>query len=233
MLEISNLNKKYGKKTALVNFSFKFNTGIYGLLGPNGAGKSTLMNILADVIDANSGDVLYNGVDRKKLGADYREKIGYLPQAAGLYNNFTAEEILRYFGTLRNVHKNECSERIDYCLKAVNLSENKKDKIGSFSGGMKRRMEIAITLVGDPEILIFDEPTVGLDPKERIRFRELLLDLKKDKTIILSSHIVSDIDKIADYVIMLKSGKIIFENENKDINLENKYMELYNEEKCE
>lgn len=229
MLKICKLNKSYGKKVALKDFSTEFEHGLYGLLGPNGAGKSTFMNILAGVLGYNSGEILYNDENVKKLKSRFKETIGYLPQNVGLYNNFTAEDTLKYFGALRNVGKEIIDERIDYCLKAVNLLENKKDKVGSFSGGMKRRMAIAITLIADPEILIFDEPTVGLDPKERIRFRELLLELKDSKTIILSSHIVSDIKETADYVLILKEGNLVYESEIDVVNLEEKYMEIFKE----
>ena len=229
MLKIHKLNKSYGKKVALKDFSTEFKHGLYGLLGPNGAGKSTFMNILAGVLGYNSGDILYNDENVKKLKTGFKEAIGYLPQNVGLYNNFTAEDTLKYFGALRNVEKEMIDERIDYCLKAVNLFENKKDKVGSFSGGMKRRMAIAITLIADPEILIFDEPTVGLDPKERMRFRELLLELKDSKTIILSSHIVSDIKETADYVLILKEGGLVYESEIDVVNLEEKYMEIFKE----
>lgn len=230
MLEIQGLDKRYGKKHALIDFTMKFDVGVYGLLGPNGAGKSTLMNIVADVINANSGEILIDGVSRKDLGSKYREKIGYLPQNVGLYQNFTAEETLRYFGTLRNVSKAIMDERIDYCLEKVNLSKNKKDKVGSFSGGMKRRMAIAVTLVGNPDILIFDEPTVGLDPKERVRFRNLVMSIKKEKIIILSSHIVSDIDMVADEIIILKNGVVASNFKNENVDVEKIYMDLYDEE---
>ena len=229
MLKICELNKSYGKKVALIDFTAEFENGLYGLLGPNGAGKSTFMNILAGVIKSNSGDIFYNDINIKELKAKFKEKIGYLPQNVGLYNNFTAEETLKYFGTLRNVSKENIDKRVDYCLEAVNLIENKKDKVGTFSGGMKRRMAIAITLIADPDILIFDEPTVGLDPKERIRFRELLLDLKDKKTIILSSHIVSDIKEAADYVLFLKEGNLVYQSEISKMDIETKYMEIFKE----
>ena len=229
MLKICKLNKSYGKKVALIDFTAEFGNGLYGLLGPNGAGKSTFMNILAGVIKSNSGDIFYNDINIKELKAKFKEKIGYLPQNVGLYNNFTAEETLKYFGTLRNVSKENIDNRVDYCLEAVNLIENKKDKVGTFSGGMKRRMAIAITLIADPDILIFDEPTVGLDPKERIRFRELLLELKDKKTIILSSHIVSDIKEAADYVLFLKEGNLVYQSEISKMDIETKYMEIFKE----
>lgn len=229
MLRICKVNKRYGKKQALIDFSAEFGCGLYGLLGPNGAGKSTFMNILAGVLKCNSGEIFYNDVNVKELKSKFKETIGYLPQNVGLYSNFTAEDTLKYFGALRNVSKDRIAERVDYCLEAVNLLENKYDKVGTFSGGMKRRMAIAITLIADPGILIFDEPTVGLDPKERIRFRELLLELKDSKTIILSSHIVSDIKEAADYVLMLKEGRLVYESEVSKTNLEEKYMEIFEE----
>lgn len=209
MLELKNLSKSYGKKEALRNINIRFEKGIYGLLGPNGAGKSTLMNVMSDVLEPTTGELLYDDVNIKKLNEDYRSKIGYLPQKAGYYGDFTAEKTLEYFAVLRGVDKKIIKDRIDEVLKMVHLSEHRKEKVKTFSGGMKQRLGIAVTLVGNPEILIFDEPTAGLDPKERLNFRNLMKELASDKTIILSTHIVSDIDAIATYVILLKEGDMI------------------------
>ncbi len=209
MLELQNIGKRYGKKTALSNINIRFESGIYGLLGPNGAGKSTMMNILADVLEPTEGKVLYDGTDIRALKDQYRLHIGYLPQKVGYYDDFTAEKTLEYFAVLRGVAKEQIRERTAEALKAVNLTENAKDKVKTFSGGMKQRLGIAVTLAADPKILILDEPTVGLDPKERKHFRGLIKGLAGEKTILLSTHIVSDIDDIADYVILLKEGKMI------------------------
>lgn len=209
MLELRNLKKNYGNKEALKGASVKFDKGIYGLLGPNGAGKSTMMNIITDVLEATDGEVLYNDISIKKLGGKYRKMIAYLPQRVGFYPDFTAKQTLEYFSMLRGVDKKVLQERIEYSLKAVNLIDSVNAKVGTFSGGMKQRLGIATALVSDPEILIFDEPTVGLDPKERIKFRNTISALAKEKTIILSTHIVSDVESIADYIVLLKNGEII------------------------
>lgn len=209
MLELRNISKSYGKKEVLSDINIKFESGIYGLLGPNGAGKSTMMNIISDIMNPSGGEVLYNGTSIKKLDEQYRVHIGYLPQKVGYYGNFTAGKTLEYFANLRGVNKKEVQERINAVLEKVNLLDKRNDKVKTFSGGMKQRLGIAISLIGNPEILILDEPTVGLDPKERIKFRNIISSLSKEKTIILSTHIVSDIDMIANYVILIKEGKII------------------------
>lgn len=240
MLELKNIGKSYGKKAALVDINLTFEKGIYGLLGPNGAGKSTMMNIITDVLEPSKGVVLYDDIPIKKLGKDYRLKIAYLPQKVGYYGDFTARKTLAYFAMLRGVDKKEVDERIKSVLKQVNLSEHENSKVKTFSGGMKQRMGIAITLVSDPEILILDEPTVGLDPKERINFRQIISDISKDKTVILSTHIVSDIENIADYVVLLKAGKIVGMDTKQSIvqlagnketaTLEDVYMHIYEED---
>ena len=234
MLELVNVCKSYKGKEVLHNFSIKLEKGIYGLLGPNGAGKSTMMNITADVLMPTSGEILYDGESIYKLKEKYRSHIGYLPQHVGYYDNFTAYMTLEYFANLRGVPKKEYKERIMKVLSAVNLSENAKQKVKTFSGGMKQRLGIAIALIGDPDVLIFDEPTVGLDPKERINFRELLRELAKDKAIILSTHIVSDVEDIADYLIFLKNGNIVLtdstENILKKTTVEELYMEFFGED---
>lgn len=229
MLEIQNLTKNYGKKIALNDISYKFDTGVYGLLGPNGSGKSTIMNIIADVIPMSRGNIMYEGKQISKLGETYRECIGYLPQNCGLINNFSAYDNLKYFALLRGVPKSELDKRTDYALQSVNLFERKKDKVDSFSGGMKRRLAIAITIIADPQILIFDEPTVGLDPKERHRFKELIMDLGKTKTIILSSHIVSDIKETSTKLLILKEGVLVFDSTKIDFNIKEKYLEYFPE----
>lgn len=234
MLELVNVCKSYKEKEVLHNFSMKFEKGIYGLLGPNGAGKSTMMNIIADVLKPSKGDVLYDGVSIYKLKEKYRSHIGYLPQHVGYYDNFTADMTLEYFANLRGVPKKEYKERIENVLKAVNLSENAKQKVKTFSGGMKQRLGIAVALIANPDVLILDEPTVGLDPKERINFRELLIGLASEKTIILSTHIVSDVEDIADYLIFLKNGNIVLSDSTDNIlektSVEEQYMKFFGED---
>lgn len=209
MLEISNLTKKYGDKIALNNFTFTFKKGVYGLLGPNGAGKSTLMNILVDGIKRTDGSIKYNGTEISKMGAKYRNIIGYVPQQQGMYETFTAEEFLNYIGNLKGINKKILKSKISEVLAFVNLEDVRKKKIGGFSGGMKQRILMAQALLNNPEILILDEPTAGLDPKERIRIRNLVAKISMDKTVIIATHIVSDIEFIAGNIIMLDKGNII------------------------
>ena len=209
MLEIKGLTKKYKDKLALDNFTYTFEKGVYGLLGPNGAGKSTLMNILVDGIKKSGGDIRYNGENITKLGYKYRDIIGYVPQQQGMYDSFTAEEFLNYIANLKGINKKEISDKVTEMLEFVNLENVRKKKLGGFSGGMKQRILIAQALINDPDILILDEPTVGLDPNERIRIRNLIAQISINKIVIIATHIVSDIEFIANKIIMLSAGKII------------------------
>lgn len=208
-LIIKNISKEFKDKLAVDKFSVTLSSGIYGLLGPNGSGKTTLMRILADVSSASSGDILVNGESKNKLGAEYRDLIGYVPQNIGFYKNFTAEKFLYYVAALKGVDKNIEKSKIDELLKFVNLEQDRKRRIGKFSGGMKQRLGIAQALLNDPKILILDEPTAGLDPNERIRFKNLIAQLSKGKIVILSTHIVSDIEFIANEVLVMKDGKLV------------------------
>lgn len=208
-LIIKNISKEFKDKIAVDKFNVTLNSGIYGLLGPNGSGKTTLMRILADVSSASSGDILVNGKSKSKLGAEYRDLIGYVPQNIGFYKNFTAEKFLYYVAALKGVDKNIEKSKIDELLKFVNLEQDRKRRIGKFSGGMKQRLGIAQALLNDPKILILDEPTAGLDPNERIRFKNLISQLAKGKIVILSTHIVSDIEFIANEVLVMKDGKLV------------------------
>ncbi len=208
-LIIKNISKEFKDKIAVDKFSVTLSSGIYGLLGPNGSGKTTLMRILADVSSASSGDILVNGESKNKLGAEYRDLIGYVPQNIGFYKNFTAEKFLYYVAALKGVDKNIEKSKIDELLKFVNLEQDRKRRIGKFSGGMKQRLGIAQALLNDPKILILDEPTAGLDPNERIRFKNLISQLSKGKIVILSTHIVSDIEFIANEVLVMKDGKLV------------------------
>ena len=221
MLEVKELSKKYGKRYGLIEFNYNFENKVYGLLGPNGAGKSTLMNIICKVLKRTSGEIIYEGKDIDEWKDEYRKYVGYLPQYTGLYQDFTVKETLEYFAYLRGVAKEKAEENVNMVLEYTNLSDRAKDKVESLSGG------IAITLVGNPKILIFDEPTVGLDPMERYRFKEMIKKIREDKIIIISSHIVSDISEIADKVIIMKDGKIVGNLENTDIDIEKEYMKLF------
>lgn len=208
-LIINNISKEFKDKIAVDKFNVTLSGGIYGLLGPNGSGKTTLMRILADVSNASSGDILVNGESKNKLGAGYRDLIGYVPQNIGFYKNFTAEKFLYYVAALKGVDKEIEKSKVDELLKFVNLDKERKRKIGKFSGGMKQRLGIAQALLNDPKILILDEPTAGLDPNERIRFKNLIAQLSKDKIVILSTHIVSDIEFIANEILVMKEGRLV------------------------
>ncbi len=208
-LTIQNVSKNYGKKQALKNVSFEMENGVYGLLGPNGAGKSTLIRILAGVMNASGGDILINGKNRKSCDREYRSKLGYLPQSLDFYPDFSGLDYLRFVAALKGLKGSECENKIRELAKKVHLSDDLNRKCINYSGGMKRRLGIAQALLNDPEILILDEPTAGLDPHERIKFRNLVSIFSRDRTVLLSTHIVPDIDSIAKQTIMIKDGKIV------------------------
>jgi ABC-2 type transport system ATP-binding protein len=209
-LVIENLTKQYNQqKTAISDYSITIEKGILGLLGPNGAGKSTLMKIIATISKPSKGTVFLDGEDILKNPDYIRRVLGYLPQDFGVYPNLNAYEFLEYIAALKGVGGVGLRQRIDMLLEGVNLTSDAKRPIGSYSGGMKQRIGIAQALLNDPKILIFDEPTVGLDPEERVRFRQLISDLADECIIILSSHIVSDIETIADEVAIMKNGVLL------------------------
>lgn len=210
-LIINNLNKTYkkGAVKALDDFSIALTPGVYGLLGPNGAGKSTLMNIITDNLNADSGEVIYNGENIKKMGKDFRAVLGYMPQQQGLYDDFTLNRFLWYMAALKGLKRKEAKEKIAKLLETVNLTDSAHKKLGAFSGGMKQRALIAQALLNEPEILILDEPTAGLDPKERIRIRNFISEIAKDKIVLISTHVVSDIEFIAKEIILLKEGLLV------------------------
>lgn len=229
-LEIKNISKTYKKGTvkALDDFSVTLTPGVYGLLGPNGAGKSTLMNIITDNLNADSGEVLYDGENIKKLGKDYRSVLGYMPQQQGLYDDFTLNRFLWYMSALKGLKKKDVKEKITSLLETVNLTESAYKKLGGFSGGMKQRALIAQALLNNPKILILDEPTAGLDPKERIRIRNFISEIAEDKIVLISTHVVSDIEFIAKEIILLKEGKLISHNTCNSLTkeIENKVFEV-------
>ena len=210
-LALNCISKTYkkGSVKALDNFSVTLTPGVYGLLGPNGAGKSTLMNIITDNLNADGGEVVYGGENIKKLGKDYRAVLGYMPQQQGLYDDFTLNRFLWYMAALKGLKKKEAKEKITQLLETVNLTDAAHKKLGSFSGGMKQRALIAQALLNNPEILILDEPTAGLDPKQRIAIRNYISKIAFDKIVIIATHVVSDVEFIARDIIMLKKGVIV------------------------
>lgn len=210
-LSFDRLTKHYGNKIAVDCVSATLEPGVYGLLGANGAGKTTLMRMLCAILESTSGKVLLDGKDVILLGADYRNVLGYLPQNFGYYPNYTAMEFLMYIAALKGIPKKIAERQAKRLLEEVGLSNVANKKVKTFSGGMKQRVGIAQALLNNPNILILDEPTAGLDPKERVRFRNLLSDYAEDKIVILSTHIVSDIEAIADEVLLMKKGRFVLQ----------------------
>ncbi|ERJ12001.1 ABC transporter ATP-binding protein [Haloplasma contractile] len=220
MLTLNNISKKYGRTTVLENIHYQFDNGIYGLLAPNGAGKTTLMKLITTLHFPNSGEIIWDGCDITSLGSKYRDQIGYLPQDFGYYPHYTAHKFMKYIAALKGISKHEVSNRVDELLEKVGLSHVKRKKLKKFSGGMIQRIGIAQALLNDPKILILDEPTAGLDPKERVRFRQMLSTLGKDRIVIISTHIVSDVESIAKDIILIKDRTIFKSGKVFDINNE-------------
>jgi len=208
-LELKNITKKYSKKTALSDVSLNLKNGVYALLGPNGAGKTTLINIITGLLMPTSGTVLFNGTAIGKNMQEYISKIGYLPQYPQFYKNFRADEFLRYMAVMKGIEKKGIDSLVSELIEKVNLTNDSHRYIGQYSGGMRQRLGIAQALLNNPEILILDEPTAGLDPKERIRFRNLISQLSENRIVILATHIVSDVESIAKEVILLKNGEVL------------------------
>jgi len=208
-LQVKDIRKKYGKKEALKGVSFTLHKGIYGLLGPNGAGKSTMMGILTGNLKATDGTVLWNGANIQKDAVAYRKILGYVPQQQAMYPDFTAKVFLDYMAALKGLNKKQAEERIPYVLNMVDLYDVNENKIKTFSGGMKQRLLIAQGVLADPEFLVMDEPTTGLDPKQRTVIRDLIAEISQNKVILISTHIVSDIENIANEIMLLKEGCLI------------------------
>ena len=238
MLTLKHITKNFKDKTALNDVSLELDPGIYGLLGPNGAGKSTLMNIITGNIRPTEGKVLWDGADIRELGGRFRSLIGYAPQQQGLYNSFSGRRFLSYMAALKGIPKKEVSSEIERVLSYVNLQEAADRAVGGYSGGMKQRFLIAQAILGEPKLIVLDEPTAGLDPKERVRIREQIKALAGDKIILVSTHVVSDITPIAREILLIRSGNVIDRDtveslcrkygESRD--LEEVYMHIFGEE---
>ena len=210
VLQLKDIKKSYQKRAgyALAGFTMEFTPGIYGILGPNGAGKSTLMNIITDNLKADSGEVRMDGVPVGKLGAGYRKLLGYMPQQQELYSEFTGEEFLWYIASLKGLKKKEAASQIAQMMQVVNLDHAKNKKLKSYSGGMKQRILIAQALLGEPKLLVLDEPTAGLDPRERIRLRNFISEAAEDKIVLLSTHVVSDVESVSKEIVIMRAGVI-------------------------
>lgn len=228
-LSIDRLTKQYQNKIAVDRISLRLNTGIYGLLGANGAGKTTLMRMVCGILKPISGTITFDGIDVSE--ERYRSMLGYLPQDFGYYPEFTGEDFLLYMAALKGMRKPQARRKTVELLKLVSLHDVAKKKIKTYSGGMKQRLGIAQALLNQPKLLVLDEPTAGLDPKERVRFRDLIKDLGKDSIVLLSTHIVSDIEHIADDILMMKSGQLIYQGKwtDKSGNLEEFYLKQFEE----
>lgn len=229
-LIIDRLTKQYKNKIAVDRISLKLQKGVYGLLGANGAGKTTLMRMICGVLKPTSGTITFDGLDVST--EEYRSELGYLPQDFGYYPEFTGMDFLLYMAALKGLDKSYAKRKACKLLVLVSLQDKANKKIKTYSGGMKQRLGIAQALLNDPKILVLDEPTAGLDPKERVKFRDLIAELGKDNIVFLSTHIISDIEHIADTVLMMKDGQIIYQGKWEDNreDLETFYLEQFEEE---
>lgn len=208
-LQLTDVTKRYGDKVALDQFSYTFGQGIYGILGANGAGKSTMMNLITDNLRRDGGSIIFEGQDMKTLGTAFRRVLGYMTQQQGLYEGMTAESFLVYMARLKEIPRRAVRGEIDRVLEMTNLTDVRHKKLGGFSGGMKQRVLLAQALLGDPKVLILDEPTAGLDPRERARLRDHIYRLSQDRIVLLATHIVSDIEAISDSILLMKEGKLL------------------------
>lgn len=229
-LVIDRLSKQYKNKIAVDRISLRLQPGVYGLLGANGAGKTTLMRMICGILKPTSGTVSFDNKD--VTSEEYRAELGYLPQDFGYYPEFTGQDFLLYMAALKGLSKSYAKSRVKELLKLVALGDVAKKKIKTYSGGMKQRLGVAQVLLNDPKLLVLDEPTAGLDPKERVRFRNLLAGLGKENIVLLSTHIVSDIEHIADRVLLMKDGQLIYQGEwdEKNGDLEEFYLKQFGEE---
>lgn len=229
-LVVDRLSKQYKNKIAVDRVSLQLQPGVYGLLGANGAGKTTLMRMICGILNPTGGTVTFNGMD--VLSEEYRAVLGYLPQDFGYYPEFTGQDFLMYIAALKGLNKLQAKKKTKELLELVALEKVAKKKIKTYSGGMKQRLGIAQVLLNNPKLIVLDEPTAGLDPKERVRFRNLIAELGKENIVLLSTHIVSDVEHIADKVLMMKDGQLIYQGkwDEENGNLEEFYLEQFGEE---
>ena len=208
-LTLTDLTKRYGSLVALDNLSITFEPGIYGVLGANGAGKSTMMSLITDNVKRDGGSITFDGKEILELGDGFRSILGYMSQQQGIYEAMTAQSFVTYMGRLKGMKGKELHAQVDEALELTNLTDVRHKKAGGFSGGMKQRVLLAQALLGDPKVLLLDEPTAGLDPKERVRIRNFIKELARDRIVLLATHIVSDIESIADKVLLMKKGRLV------------------------
>lgn len=229
-LIIDRVSKQYKNKIAVDRISVKLQKGVYGLLGANGAGKTTLMRMICGILKPTSGTISFDGIDVSE--ENYRSILGYLPQDFGYYPEFTGMDFLLYMAALKGIGKPQAKRKAKELLELVSLQDVAQKKIKTYSGGMKQRLGIAQALLNTPKLLVLDEPTAGLDPKERVKFRNLIADLGKENIVLLSTHIVSDIEQIAERVLMMKDGQLIYQDkwDDNNGNLEDFYLQHIDEE---
>lgn len=216
LLEINNLSKAYGKKMALEEYCYSFGPGITAVLGPNGAGKTTLMHLITDCVRRDSGEILYDGTDILKLGESFRRRLGFMPQSQSMYEQMTAYDFLCYMAEIKGLRKKTALPQIRELLALVNLEKDMHRRVGGFSGGMRQRVMLAQALLGSPEVLLLDEPTAGLDPEERVRLRGYIEALARDKIVLITTHITSDVETIADVVLLMDQGRLRFAAEREE-----------------
>lgn len=216
-LAFDRLTKEYGAKIAVDRVSAALGPGVHGLLGANGAGKTTLMRMACGVLRPTSGEVRFDGAPIERMGGEYRALLGYLPQDFGYYPEFTALDFMEYMAALKGIGRRAARERSLELLSAVGLAGEERRRIRTFSGGMKQRLGIAQAVLNDPAVLVLDEPTAGLDPKERVRFRNLIASFAQDKVVLLSTHIVSDVESIADRILVMRAGAIVMEGDPSEL----------------
>ncbi len=228
-LVLNNVRKKYGEKAAVERLSVSLKPGVIGLLGANGSGKTTTMRMICGILRPTEGSISFDGLETKD--EMYRDALGYLPQDFGYYPNFTGRDFLLYIAALKGIYGKEAKRKTDEILVTVNLKDAARKKIKTYSGGMKQRLGIAQAMINDPKVLILDEPTAGLDPKERVHFRNLIAEYGKSNIVILSTHIVSDVEHIADRILMMKEGRLIFDGSQADVgmDLEDFYLKEFEE----